>query len=75
MPCPTCSTPGTTTECVECRTASNLEDAVAAQQGKPDPEFTRTERSWTGTKAPPQEGNGLLPDWRPTVQRFGGGRR
>ena len=74
MPCPGCDTPGTNSLCVECRTIANLEDEAAARRGKPVPEPTKTELSWTGVKAPESEGNGLLPDWRSTVERFGGAR-
>lgn len=60
---------GTSTECVECQTASRLEDEKAAQASDPAPELTQTERSWTGTDAPRQQGNSVLPDWKPTVER------
>lgn len=36
------------------------------------PEFSRVELSWTGVRAPSQEGNGVHPDWQPIIARRGG---
>jgi len=64
-----CGTRTTRPPCESCRNTAALEEAFAARG---TPEFSRVELSWTGVKAPCQEGNSVLPDWQPLIDRRGG---
>jgi len=65
-----CGTRTTNPPCESCANTDALEEEFATRGV---PEFSRTELSFTGVRAPSQEGNSVLPDWQPLIERRGGG--
>ncbi|UIP00310.1 hypothetical protein Hbl1158_02765 [Halobaculum sp. CBA1158] len=66
--CRNCGSPTSNRLCRPCE-----RDARASEGSLVDapPELLECELSWTGIKAPSQEGNTVLPDWQPLIDRRG----